>query len=353
MAAFRKRGMKWQAQVRRRGHFQSAVFETKAAAQKWARRIEGDLDHGRAAGAVRTRHTLGDLLGRYEVERRKSKPIRRSLEHILGQLDKGLGQVALARFTTDHVLSYCAARRAAGAGPVTVGMDLSILGSVVRSAHGILGVKVSDEPVQEARAALRAARLIRKSRRRERRPSREEVDRLIRHFRDNPRQRVPMWDIIEFAIASAMRREEMLRIAWGDLDEAGRIVLIRDRKDPEEKEGNDELVPLLAVTGYDALELIRKQPRGAGAIFPYSPETVTTIFARACGALGIEDLRFHDLRHEGVSRMFEAGMSIEEVAICSGHKNWQTLRRYTHIKGADLARKYAPAAPSASPKDRT
>src|SRR5688572_22678314 len=91
MATFRKRGMKWQAQVRRQAHFQSAVFETKAAAQKWARRVEGDLDHGRATGVIRSRHTVGDLLGRYEVERRKVKTVRRSLEHILGQLDRGLG----------------------------------------------------------------------------------------------------------------------------------------------------------------------------------------------------------------------------------------------------------------------
>jgi site-specific recombinase XerD len=52
--------------------------------------------------------------------------------------------------------------------------------------------------------------------------------------------------------------------------------------------------------------------------------------------LKIEDLHFHDLRHEGTSRLFEAGFSIQQVALVTGHKDWKMLRRYTHLKPETL-----------------
>lgn len=61
-------------------------------------------------------------------------------------------------------------------------------------------------------------------------------------------------------------------------------------------------------------------------------------FRRACQELKIEDLHFHDLRHEGTSRLFEAGLSIERVALVTGHKDWRMLRRYTNLKPEDLHR---------------
>jgi len=67
-------------------------------------------------------------------------------------------------------------------------------------------------------------------------------------------------------------------------------------------------------------------------IFPYHHESAGTVFTRACRALEIEDLHSHDLRHEGTSRLFEAGFQIHQVALVTGHKDWKMLRRYTHLK---------------------
>jgi integrase len=135
-----------------------------------------------------------------------------------------------------------------------------------------------------------------------------------------------------------MRLGEICSIRWRDLDQIGRAVLIRDRKDPRQKIGNDELVPLLDVTGYDALAIIQRQPPSDdGRIFPYRAHSVSSLFTRACQRLGIENLHYHDLRHDAVSRLFEAGLRIEQVALVSGHKDWKTLQRYTHLKPADVA----------------
>ena len=75
-------------------------------------------------------------------------------------------------------------------------------------------------------------------------------------------------------------------------------------------------------------------PKSVGKIpFPYNSKSISASFTRACKFLGIEDLRFHDLRHEGVSRLFEIGWDIPQVASVSGHRNWNSMRRYTHLKG--------------------
>ena len=59
-------------------------------------------------------------------------------------------------------------------------------------------------------------------------------------------------------------------------------------------------------------------------------------FREGCSALGIPDLHIHDLRHEGTSRLFEAGLPIQEVALVTGHKDWRHLRRYTNRAGLGI-----------------
>jgi hypothetical protein len=86
--------------------------------------------------------------------------------------------------------------------------------------------------------------------------------------------------------------------------------------------------------------------RGQGRIFPHHHESISTAFTRACVELKIDDLHFHDLRHEGTSRLFEAGLSIEKVALVTGHKDWRMLQRYTNLKPEDLHRLQKASQPS-------
>jgi integrase len=118
------------------------------------------------------------------------------------------------------------------------------------------------------------------------------------------------------------------------------MLMIRDRKDPREKKGNDQRIPLLAVSGYDAVALIQEQRTIRGneddRIFPYFHKSAGAAFTRACRELEIDDLHFHDMRHEGTSRLFESGFEIQQVALVTGHKDWKMLRRYTHLKPESL-----------------
>lgn len=141
---------------------------------------------------------------------------------------------------------------------------------------------------------------------------------------------LPMQAVIAFALFSTRRQEEIVRIAWSDLDEDGSRVLVRDLKHPGDKMGNDVWCKLPP----EALAIVQVQPRGDSRIWPYSTDAISAVFTRACKLLGIEGLTFHDLRHEGVTRLFEMGRTPLLAASVSGHRSWQSLQRYTHIRQA-------------------
>jgi integrase len=132
--------------------------------------------------------------------------------------------------------------------------------------------------------------------------------------------------IMGFAIHSARRQAEICRLEWADLDSSARTGIVRDAKHPRAKIGNHRQFKFTP----EAWGIVQSQPRTSECIFPYNPKSVGAAFTRACGILGISDLRFHDLRHEATSRLFERGYAIHEVAQFTLHESWNELKRYTH-----------------------
>lgn len=106
-------------------------------------------------------------------------------------------------------------------------------------------------------------------------------------------------------------------------------------KNPGEKIGNDVWCDLPP----EALRIVQGMSRTSAEIFPYSAIAISAAFTRACKILGIEDLHFHDLHHDGVSRLFEIGWNIPQVAAVSGQRSWTSLKRYTHLR--ETGDKYA------------
>jgi integrase len=145
--------------------------------------------------------------------------------------------------------------------------------------------------------------------------------------------------MIRFAVGTAMRLEEICTLGWNDVEAKTHMAVIRNRKDPRQKDGNHQRIPLLDLSGYDSWQVILEQrivTGGLGRVFPHHHKSAGTAFQRACKELGIPDLHFHDLRHEATSRLFEAGLSIEKVALVTGHKDWKMLRRYTNLRPESL-----------------
>ncbi len=231
--------------------------------------------------------------------------------------------------STSQLIQHVQGRRAGGAGPATVANDLIWLGVVLRAAKSVDGVAVRPEVVQEGRIACRELRLIGKSKRRERRPTDTELLKLAEYFhRRDQRSEIPMVDIMEFAIQTARREDEICRLLREDVDTVGRTGVVRDAKHPRDKEGNHRRFKMTS----EAWEILERQPSASDRVFPFNAKSVGAAFTRACAVLGIEDLHFHDLRHEATSRLFERGYAIHEVAQFTLHESWAELKRYTNLR---------------------
>jgi len=144
-------------------------------------------------------------------------------------------------------------------------MELSYLRKIFRIARQAWKLPVPASVIEQARETLELLGHVTPSEERDRRPTADKLDRLCAHFNANPRQQVPMEDVIRFAVATAMRAGEIMSLRWADLDEMGRTILIRDRKDSRRKNGNNQLVPLLP----DAMAIVLRQPRTSDQIFPW------------------------------------------------------------------------------------
>jgi integrase len=331
----------WRAQVRRKGRYVSQSFLRHKDAEEWALKMERRVDRGETVSKHRPDliNTVADLVDLHIADMLDvRKPLRRSKAYSLSKLRNDLGHLRLNQIERERIIEFARDRRNEGAGPVTIAMDISYLKTIMLHATAVHGVPLQIEQVDLARIALARLGLVGKGRERDRRPTPQELDQLIAYFDSNVRLSSPMARIFKFAIATAMRQSEICTIEWSDIDERKRTVLVRDRKDPRNKDGNDQRVPLVDLTGYDAWLLLAEQRayrKTKGRIFPYNPRSIGTAFRRACQELEIEDLHFHDLRHEGTSRLFEAGLQIEQVALVTGHKDWKMLKRYTHLS-ADM-----------------
>ncbi|MBJ2150818.1 site-specific integrase [Paracoccus sp. IB05] len=329
----------YRVQIRRKGRYASETFLRRDDAQKWARQAETLVDQGLPPNrsSISRLHTFGDLIDLHIADMcAVGKPPRRSKEATLATLKRDLGKEKVGHLDRHKLIEYGRKRADQGAGPVTLGIDIGVIKMILTHAAAVHGLEISAEPVDLARVALKRLGLIGKGVERDRRPTTAELNRLFRCFDDNARLTMPMSRIVQFAIATALRLDEICRVDWNDLDIGRRMLVIRDRKDPRKKTGNDQRIPLFAATGFDAWALAMEQAKHVGTpkgpIFPYNSRSVGTAFRRACAEVEVDDLHFHDLRHEGTSRLFEFGLSIEQVALVTGHKDWKMLRRYTHIR---------------------
>jgi integrase len=162
---------------------------------------------------------------------------------VLQALKVSLGRVELQDITRERLIEFGRKRAAQGAGPATLAIDFAFIRAILTHAAAVHGIKVSIESVQLARAALKHLDLIGKSNERDRRPTQDELNRLIEYVETNRQRFIPLGRIIRFAVATAMRQAEICRIEWSDVDMKKRTVSIRDRKDPRRKDGNHQIVP--------------------------------------------------------------------------------------------------------------
>ena len=315
-------------------HREAQTFDRRQAANAWMVRREDELSKPGAIERERQRDNdprLGDVIDRSIAE--SQRVIGRTKAQVLRKIKEyDIADLRCSQITSADIVAFA---RALPSGPATRQNYLSHLGAVFAIARPAWGYPLDQQVINDAFAVTKRLGVTAKGRSRNRRPTLDELDRLMEHFGQIKVRRpssIPMQQIVAFAIFSTRRQEEITRIRWQDFEpaqdgEAARI-LVRDMKHPGDKRGNDvwcELPP-------EAVAIIEAMPKVDDRIFPVSVDAISAAFTRAWQFLGIQDLHFHDLCHEGVSRLFEIGKDIPRAALVSGHKSWSSLRRYAHIR---------------------
>ena len=320
-------------------HRETRSFRDKPTAQQWTRQREAELKQDgvgeKAIAKLKAKRAvlLSSLIDRYIEEFYPIKQWSEAKTFFLRNLQQRIGHWDATAITPDVIVSHVRQRLLAGVKPCTAYMDLKWLRVVLKVARGAWGHPVPLDALASGIHMALHLDLVAESTRRERRPSNEELDQLRGWFEQSKsRRRIPMGDVIDFAIASTRRLGEIFQLRWEDIDRHAMTIVVRNMKSPKGSAGNHVTVKLT----HDALNIIDRQPRIDDRIFPFNATTAQGNFARACERLGIDDLHFHDLRHEGVSRLFEAGYQIHEVAQFSGHMDWGALKRYTNLRPANL-----------------
>ncbi len=317
--------------IKRKGkivHREAQTFDRKQAAKAWLSRRETELSE---PGAFDPKNDvkLSEVIDRYvtdterELGRTKAQVLATIKEHKIADLN-------CSEIRSPQIVEFA---RSLKVQPQTRANYLSHLSAVFRIARPLWAYPLDAQQIDDAVIALRKLGVIGKGNSRDRRPTLEELDRLMEHFEKVRAHRpgsAPMAKITAFAIFSTRRQEEITRMTWVDYEEATGRIWVRDMKHPGDKKGNHVLCELPP----EAVKIIGSMPRVAPEIFPFSTDAISAAFTRACQQLEIKDLHFHDLRHEGISRLFEMGQTIPQVATVSGHRSWSSLKRYSHLRQA-------------------
>jgi integrase len=211
------------------------------------------------------------------------------------------------------------ARIEAGASCSTARLDLAIVSNLYTVAAQDWGYERLKNPVK-------AISKGRGSRPRERRLRQGEEARLLSWAEV---MCPSMKTLILLALETCMRRSEICGLLWQNVNLERRTLLL-----PDTKNGEPRTVPLTT----KACALLDAMPRNGSRVFTHNTNWVSRRFHALCKAAGITDLRFHDLRHEAISRLFELDIfNVVEIARITGHKTVSQLNRYTHLSAATLA----------------
>ena len=325
MATIRRKGdYQWHVQVRRKGYpTQTRTFETRAEAESWALVIESEMVRGAfVSRASAEKTTLRDLVERYVEE---VSPTHRGHETEVVRLramarhticGKSVANLAPADF------SRYRDKRLKEVAPATVVRELGIFHHVLEHAKKEWGIRGADEnPVSLVRRPTPAPG-------RNRRLSKKEEKAL---FGAIECCRTPwLAPMVAFALETAARQGELLVMEWKHVDLKRQTAHL-----PMTKNGDARTIPLSS----RAVAILRDLPRSiSGKVFPTTASAVKQAWSRSVDRAGLEDLHFHDLRHEATSRLAEKIPNVLMLAAVTGHKNLQMLKRYYHPKAEDLAK---------------
>ena len=325
MASFRQRNSKWQARISRDGHpDQVKTFEAKADAERWARSVESEMDKGHFVSVSEAqRTTLGDVIERYLVEvTPRMKSATEDTIRLKALIRKPIAKWSMANLSSARIAEF-RDERLCEVSAGTVIRELAYLSSIINHARREWGINVPN-PVQMVRkppSPPARGRVLTDA----------DVSSLLKVFEPIGRRNHWVKPIVELALATAMRRGELLSLRWENINLKARTAYL-----PTTKNGDARTVPLSS----SALHILEKLPRHlSGSVFPMNTAALNAAFKRGLSRSGLIDIRFHDLRRTAITRMAEKLPNVIELAAVSGHKSLMVLKQYYRPSATELALK--------------
>ncbi len=334
---------------------ESKTFSKKSVAEAWLKKREAEIEANPdiLLGKVKAKSIrLSEAIDRYIEDVNEIGKSKLYKLQFIKTYD--FAQKRLSELTREDYAQYTITRRrgdeAKGLGPIskaTAEQDLQFLRSVLNHAELVLNEPNTINELNLAMRGLRNARQIDRSDSRERLPTSEELQILTNHFYSlwlRPKTIMPLHLIMWLAIYTSRRRGELFSLRLEDYDADHGVWMVRDLKNPKGTKGNNKRFKINENAKHIIDQLldpeIRKKMMRLGGdenlLLPLDASSTTRVFTNACKIHGIDDLWWHDLRHEAATRFAEQGFTIPQIQQYTLHDSWSSLQRYVNL---DLVRK--------------
>jgi len=324
MPTIRKKGEgQYHVQIRKRGYpTQTKTFTKEADARRWATIIESEMERGVFVSRTEAEATLiKDVLQRFAAEVLPTKRSEQSDKSRIKTLMEEFGDYRMASLNSTQIAKF-RDQRLKVVGPQSVIHEINLLNRVLKTATMDWGIALPGGlPTAQVRKPT-------KPRGRDRRVTKEEIVNILKITGS-----AELRTIVTLAVETGMRRSELASLVWEEIDLKKQTAHL-----PKTKTDVPRTVPLSKA----AIKALKEfGTKTEGRVFELQAASMSQAFDRACEPhrANIAGVRFHDLRHEATSRLFEKGLNVMEVAAITGHKTLDMLKRYTHLRAEDLAKK--------------
>lgn len=324
MPTIRKKGDgQHHVQIRKKGYpTQTRTFSSDAEARNWATIIESEMVRGVFVSRTEAENTLvREVLQRFAAEILPTKRSEQSDKSRIKTLTEAFGDYRLASLNSSQVAKF-RDQRLQVVGPQSVIHEINLLNRVLKTATMDWGIALPGGlPTSQVRKPV-------KPRGRDRRVTQAEISKILEITGS-----AELRTVVTLAVETGMRRSELASLAWEQIDLKKQTAHL-----PKTKTDVPRTVPL----SKSAIKALKDfGPKAEGRVFELQAASMSQAFDRACDAhrANVSGVRFHDLRHEATSRLFEKGLNVMEVAAITGHKTLDMLKRYTHLRAEDLAKK--------------
>lgn len=319
MASITREGRRYKAEVRRAGVYRTKRFNTKTEAQLWAAEIEIQLGLGRAGDLKRT---LYEAMEKYGDEVSPARKGARWEQIRLKKLMRDpLAQKLLCDISRDDLQRWIERQTISAS---SICRELNLLSAVFKKAR-INWNWMQHNPITDLQKPKKAAH-------RDRRISDGELARILLaldYSADSPvvsnRQFLAVAALL--ALETAMRQGELFQLRWADVHLQQRFVRLHDTKNGTARD---------VALSKKAVALFESLPRHSDRVFPMPQESSAQIFRRAVALAGIEDFRFHDLRHEAITRLARK-LDMLDLARMVGHRDVRSLQIYYNATASEIA----------------